>query len=225
MSAISPECRVAMRALRRAKQDEMLGDEDEMCKPPTSVATAVSAVATDATDADAHAVTVGTGAGSSVSSTMVRDTTLSIKLADLDEHYTLRPSRERSLLETEAAIAAVLASSGCADVDAEGVGGKERDLQPDSGGCGSLAAELVTALFKVKRRLCGQSSRALAFKTAIAISVEYLIAFPSRLFKAVGTAHGCCKQEASFIFRVFKLVIESRVSKRRGFVQSLAATP
>ncbi|CAM9965703.1 unnamed protein product [Laminaria digitata] len=144
MSAISPECRVALRALRRAKRDEPLEGDGEMCEPPASVATAVSAAA-----ADAPAVTVGTGAGSSASSTTIRDTTLSIELADLEEHYNLRPSRERSLLETEAAIAAVLASGGCADVDAEGVGEGGRNLQPGRGVCGALAAELVTALFKV----------------------------------------------------------------------------
>lgn len=157
MSAISPECRVALRALRRAKQYELLEGGGESCEPPTSVAIAVSASSADAAAAaDASTVTAGAGTGSSVSSTVVRDTTLSIKLADLDEHYTLRPSRECSLLETEAAIATVLASGGCEDVDTEGVGGRERNLQPGSGVCGSLAADLVTALFKVKKRPCGK---------------------------------------------------------------------
>lgn len=155
LSAISPECRVALRAVQRAKQDELLTDGSETCEPPTPATTVVSAAATDA---DASTVIVGICAGSSVTSTIVRDTTLPIKLDDLDEHCTLRPSRERSLLETEAAIAAVLASGGCADVDAKGVGGRRRNDQPGNGVCGSLAAELVTTLFKVKRRLCGKDS-------------------------------------------------------------------
>lgn len=153
LSAISPECRAALRAVRRAKRDELLAGGSGTCELPTSATTAVSAAATDA---DASTVIIGTDAGSIVTSTMVRDSTLPIKLDDLDEHYTLRPSRERSLLETEAAIAAVLASGGCADVDAEGVGGRRRNLQPSSGVCGSLAAELVTALFKVKEKALRQ---------------------------------------------------------------------
>lgn len=177
MSAISPECRVALRALRRAEQYKLLEGGGELCEPPTSVATAVSAPSTDAAAAadasDASAVTVTIGSGSSVSSTMVRDTTLSIKLADLDEHYTLRSSRERSLLETEAAIAAVLASGGCADVGTDGVGGRERFLQPGGGVCGSLAADLVTALFKVKRRLCGKDPSALFRRSERLLHLPY----------------------------------------------------
>lgn len=138
MSAISPTCRAALRALQRARQDELLEGDD----------------------AAAPAVTLGTGGGSNVSSTTVRDTTPSTNLAALEEHYTLRPPRERNFMETEAAIAAVLASGGCAGVDTEGVVAGKRKFHPSRGGCGALAAELVTALFKVSRRLCGKSVRA-----------------------------------------------------------------
>lgn len=142
MSGLSTECRVALRAFRRANRGE----------PPNNVydddndsADALRGVPQSIQTAGA----VARGAGCCVTPAVGGDAVWSTGLGDLQSHCVDRPPRERGLLETEAAVAAVLACAGggCADVgahDCDGEGGVARPRQ-----CRALAAGVVSALFKV----------------------------------------------------------------------------
>lgn len=160
MSGISSACRVALRAFRRARpqdgpqpNEEVRKDEEVGNGPSTCTATAVSTT-TAAAAAIAEAPSTCTAGSRSVSPTdgdgcdMVWPT---VKLSHLQEHYIARSARERELLGTEAAVAAVLAlgSSG-------GNGGGAKPVGQE--GCELLAAELVETLFKVRSILKHRNS-------------------------------------------------------------------
>ncbi|CAM9634823.1 unnamed protein product [Scytosiphon promiscuus] len=143
MSEISPACRVALRAFRRARR--------ETTPPPTKQGDSEAPLAADAAgkvvkvaetegaDPDAYDAVVpspANGDGGDIDWPAV-------KLTHLQAHYTERSGRERELLETEAALAAVLAHSGGSDESA--LAGGEAGRQS----CELLAAELVTTFFQV----------------------------------------------------------------------------
>lgn len=143
MSGLSTECRVALRAFRRARRGEPPNDDnddddddDVLRSVPQSTQTAEA---------------IAPGADCCVTPAIGCDDVWSIGLGDLQSHCVNRPPRERDLLETEAAVAAVLACAGGggggADVDAHDCDGKGSVAR--SSQCGALAAEVVTALFKV----------------------------------------------------------------------------
>lgn len=133
MSGLSTECRVALRAFRRARRGEPPnddGDDDDALRSvPQSTQTAEA---------------IAPGANCCVTPAIGCDDVWAIGLGDLQSHCVNRPPRERDILETEAAVAAVLA---CADIGAHDCNGKGSVAR--SSQCGALAAEVVTALFKV----------------------------------------------------------------------------
>lgn len=124
LSGLSSECRLALRAVRRNLLEE------------TSEQSTISST--------------GVARRSSTFSNPECDRKLAMGFSDLQEHYIGRSPRQQELLQTEVAIAAVLASGG---------GGRENESSnrsvngPDDRSIeelsGSLAAKLATALVKV----------------------------------------------------------------------------
>lgn len=170
MSSMSPACRVALRAFRRARQQEEpppsegeRKDERFVKGSPACTATAVSATNTTTTAAPAAVAearsTTCTVGSRSISPTSGDDFVVAwptVKLSHLQEHYIARSPRERDLLGTEAAVAAVLSlASGGGKVgvqeDSNGSSGNGGGAKPaGQDGCKLLASELVTTLFKVR---------------------------------------------------------------------------
>lgn len=146
---MSPACRVALRAFRRARREKkalpMKGGENE-APPAINAAGNVGEVSDmqDLVASGSHDTVVSSPASSDGGGISWP----AVELAHLQELYTERSARARELLETEAAVAAVLAR-GDGSSKSAGDGGKE-GRQP----CELLAAELVTSLFKVRRSLC-----------------------------------------------------------------------
>lgn len=154
ISGLSPACRMALRALHRARQEEgapppnkwEFKDEEVGREPPTC-----------RTANHARVVACLDRSSSAKSSSGNRDgrdaaAWPSVELRHLQEHYTARSTRECELLETEAAIAAVLAcgggGGGGAGLHAESDG--EGDKPTSQVACDLLAAELVTTLVKAR---------------------------------------------------------------------------
>lgn len=165
MSGMSPECRVALRAFRRAKREGTLKGSSEAVNPTSSIATAAE-VATSAPSA---------GTRFCISSTNSGDDRMSTKFSDLQEHYTTRSARERDVLETKAAIATVLASGGCADVDTDDRSGERGSNTSAQEVCEALAAELVTALFKVRNKLHGRRTVGSSCESAELLSCTFTL--------------------------------------------------
>eukprot|EP00752_Nemacystus_decipiens_P011045 g9813.t1 len=143
MSGLSPACRVALRSLRRVRQEEKPPNtcetkDGELRSGPPACATANGVRIVVCPDGPSSAVSsLGCGDGGDVAWPTVC-------LRHLQEHYTARSTRERELLETEAAIAAVLASGG-----GRGAGPRSESNGEASQPADLLAAELVTILVKV----------------------------------------------------------------------------
>lgn len=162
LTGISPACRVALRAFRRARQQEEPPPSDGERKDEKLVtATAVSTNTTTAVAVVAEDGSTTCTAGSrSVSPTSGDGCDVAwptVKLSHLQEHYVARSPRERDLLGTEAAVAAVLSlgSSGGGKLGVQEYsngssdnGGGAKPTGQD--GCELLASELVTTLFKVR---------------------------------------------------------------------------
>lgn len=128
LSGLSSECRLALRAVRRNLLEE------------TSEQSTISS-----TGVARRSSTLPSGTPSSSEC----DGKLAMGFNDLQEHYTGRSPRQQELLETEVAIAAVLAigggrRSGLSNSSVNGPG--NRSIEESSG---SLAAKLATALVKV----------------------------------------------------------------------------
>lgn len=86
-------------------------------------------------------------------------------VGDLEEHYLKRPARNLNLLETEAAVTAVLAydCGGCGgagkDTEVTGVGSDDKNTRQASSACAELAAEVVVTLCKAScPTACSSSS-------------------------------------------------------------------
>lgn len=157
MSGMSPACRVALRALRRVRQQEGpppnnkcdSKDEEPGREPPTCGTASHTRIATCPDRSSSTA--------SSPSSCDDFDAAWpTVKLRHLQEHYTARSTQERELLETEAAIAAVLARGGgggggaCSHEKSDGEVAKPAGQEAYE----LLAAELVTTLVKVRIFRC-----------------------------------------------------------------------
>lgn len=142
ISGMSPETRVALRALRRAKREQQFGAKD--------LARSLSSPFATATTANSTAATPSAFGEPKASVTKGDDAKWAIRLGDLQEHYSGRSKRELDLLETEAAIAAVLASDSYSECCADR--GKIKDAKKirDNKLLGPFAAELVSDLFKVR---------------------------------------------------------------------------
>lgn len=155
MSGLSPACRVALRALRRVRQEG--GPPPNKCESKDGELGRESPVC--ATANHTRTVTRPDRSGSAPSSPGGCDgcdaAWPTVRLRHLQEHHTGRSTQERELLETEAAIAAVLArggSGGGAGSPAEGNIEGSKPAGPEA--CGPLAAELVTSLVKVRISRC-----------------------------------------------------------------------
>ena len=172
LSALSPSCRVALRALRRARQQEQHGTlpskcqrkDEELGKQPSAGTTTVAADGSSIAASVPASRRDGCGEWPAV------------QLGHLQEHYTARSARESELLETEAAVAAVLACGGgggtAPRADAMGGGGGTASRADSDGSgrsaedakaagpevCELLAAELATTLFKVSTNAFSVSS-------------------------------------------------------------------
>lgn len=149
MSGMSPECRVALRALRRVGQQEgppPTKRESKDVTRPASLCGAASSRTRLATCPDrpsSPASSPGSYGGCDAAWPRV-------ELRHLQEHYTARSTQERESLETEAAIAAVLArgGDGGAGSHAESDGASAKAAGQEVHGL--LAMELVTTLVKVR---------------------------------------------------------------------------
>lgn len=141
LSGISPTCMVALRAYKRARrQGGPLPKRTDSGKGGADVAVTVTETQGACHDRfGSVASSPPRGGGDDVAWP-------NVKLGNLQEHYAARSARERDLLETEAAVTAVLASgfgSGTGlDADSLGSSGSGR-------ACELVAAELATTLVKV----------------------------------------------------------------------------
>lgn len=141
MSGLPPACRVALRALRRARRevgpppDKGESKDGELGREPPACTTAN----------DTRIVTCPDGCDAAWPT---------VSLRHLQEHYTARSTQERELLETEAAIAAVLARGGGVGAGSPGekIGEGNKPAGPET--CDLLAADLVTTLAKVRVFRC-----------------------------------------------------------------------
>lgn len=154
LSGVSPTCMVALRAYKRARRQA--GPLPKRTEPRACTASAdaadVAVTVTETQDAchdrfGSVASSPARGGGDDVAWPKV-------KLGNLQEHYAARSARERDLLETEAAVTAVLAGgfgSGTAlDADSLGTSDSGRGAtRTNTGACELVAAELVTTLVKV----------------------------------------------------------------------------
>lgn len=134
LSGMSTEYRVALRALRRAERDEPLDDGGSEIGESSVPIAAVDAAARchgEASDGN-----TSRRLGDQITSMSA------IGFNDLQEHYDERKPRERDLLGTEAAVAAVLAH-GVGDHEGRGHEASYRNA------CGNLAAQLASTLVKV----------------------------------------------------------------------------
>lgn len=152
MSGMSPACRVALRALRRMRKEEEEGHpsncnsgDEELGREPSMCGTANDARASAAITCPDLYSSAASSPGSAGDASWP-----TVKLRHLQEHYTARSAQQRDLLETEAAIAAVLArcGDGGAGTHANGEGEGIRPAGPEADEL--LAAELVTTLVKVR---------------------------------------------------------------------------
>lgn len=167
LSGMSPSCRVALRALRRAKKEQHGPSRSNKCIEVRDEVEELGKAPSACADPAATATIVVDGSSSAASLPASPDGCgewPAVKLGHLQEHYTSRPAQERELLETEAAVAAVLA---------RGAGGGAAPRAGSDGSCGNaedaesagleacelLAAGLATTLFKVSTARClGESS-------------------------------------------------------------------
>lgn len=129
LSSMSPECRVALRAVRRARREEPSKSVEGFAKP-----SALSAAASETA-----APSLGDVSGE-----------LCVRLGDLQEHYRARSLWQQEFLETEAAVAAVLARGDCMHISPDDEAAREGSGSSGQEPQGHLAAELVTSLCKVK---------------------------------------------------------------------------
>ncbi|CAM9507598.1 unnamed protein product [Ectocarpus sp. 4 AP-2014] len=149
LSGISPTCMVALRAYKRARrQGDQLPKRTDSGKGDAGVAVTVTETQGACQDR------FGSVASSPPRSGGDDVAWPKVKLGNLQEHYAARSAGERDLLETEAAVTAVLASgfgSGT-DLDADSLGssGSGRCATRTSNeACELVAAELATTLVKV----------------------------------------------------------------------------